>query len=123
MFELAERTRLDLADALARYPEFFAHFLQRMRDAIIESKAHAEDFFFARREFLYTPVELNAEVACEKFCQRRRRLPILDETTERAVSAFAERFVERERTGSIVGVLQFFQLLGGDAELASEFPV
>src|SRR2546423_6242872 len=48
--ELAQRLRLDLADALARDVELLADFLERVVGVHLDAEAHAQHLRLARRE-------------------------------------------------------------------------
>src|SRR5262250_1680432 len=51
MSELAQRFRLDLADALARHREVLAHLFQRVLAAVRpQPESHLDHLFLARRE-------------------------------------------------------------------------
>src|SRR5690606_26328229 len=50
MLQLAERLRLDLADALARDAELLTDFLERMVGVHADAKAHAQNAFLAGRQ-------------------------------------------------------------------------
>ena len=52
MTQLAQRFRFDLADALARDRERLADFFERVLAAVVQTKAHLDDFFLARRQRL-----------------------------------------------------------------------
>src|SRR5678815_5936654 len=47
VLELADRLRLDLADALARHVELLADFLQRVVGRHLDAEAHAQDLGLA----------------------------------------------------------------------------
>ncbi len=83
MLRLAQRFRLDLADALARYRELLAHFLQRMIGVHADAEAHAQHAFLARRE--------RGEHARRGLAQvRLDRVLVLDEIAEMAVVLVAD---------------------------------
>src|ERR1700735_1580676 len=50
--QLAQRFRFDLPDTLASNGKRLADFLERVFAAIVETEAHFDDFFFARRQGL-----------------------------------------------------------------------
>ena len=50
MAQLAQRLRLDLADALARDVELLADFLQRVVGVHLDAEAHAQHLRLARRQ-------------------------------------------------------------------------
>src|SRR5207249_6967511 len=50
MAELAQRFGLDLANALARHGKALAHLFERMLAAVVQTKAHLDNFFLARRQ-------------------------------------------------------------------------
>jgi len=60
MAQLAERLRLDLADALARDVERGAHFLQRPRTAVAYAEPQPDDPLLALRELRVEPLERGA---------------------------------------------------------------
>src|SRR5579883_1260622 len=59
--ELLQRLRLDLADALARHAEMPPHLFQRLLAAILQPKAHHQDFALARGEVVQRVVDLLAQ--------------------------------------------------------------
>jgi hypothetical protein len=50
--QLAQRLRLDLADALAGDLEVLAHLFERVVALLADAEAHAEDLLLARRQRL-----------------------------------------------------------------------
>src|SRR5215204_337806 len=50
--QLAQRLRLDLADALASYFEVLSDFFERVVALLADAEAHAQNLFLARRERL-----------------------------------------------------------------------
>src|SRR6185436_20976822 len=50
VLQLAQRLRLDLADALARHRELLADLLQRVIGVHADAEAHAQHALLARRE-------------------------------------------------------------------------
>ena len=52
MSQLAQRFRLDLANALAGDSERLPHFFQRVLGTVFQTKSHLNDALFARRQRL-----------------------------------------------------------------------
>src|SRR6202161_1057851 len=94
MAQLAQRFRLDLADAFARYRERLADFFERVLAAIIETKTHLDDFFFARRQRLQHRGRLLFQIEVDDRIGRRNDGLVFDEVAEMRIFLFADRSFE-----------------------------
>src|SRR5581483_2450358 len=103
MTELAQRLRLDLADALARDREVLTDLLERMLAAVRQSEAQPQDLLLARRERVQHLVGLLTEAEADDRVDRRHHLLVLDEIAEVAVFLLADRRLQRDR---LLGDLQ-----------------
>src|SRR5688572_19014732 len=83
--QLAQRLRLDLADALARDREALADLLEREVGALADAEAHPQDLLLARRERREHLARLLLEADRHRGVGRRHALSILDEIAERAL--------------------------------------
>ncbi len=90
MLQLAQRFRLDLADALACYRELLAHFLQRVIGVHADAEAHAQHAFLARRERGEHARRRLAEVRLDRRVDGQDRVLVLDEIAEMAVFLVAD---------------------------------
>src|SRR5262245_34048645 len=96
MAQLAERLRLDLADALAGDGEVLPHLLERVLAAVGQPEAEAEDLFLARRQGVQDLVGLLAQRETDHALDGRAHLLVLDEVAEVAVLLLADRRLERD---------------------------
>src|SRR4051812_30275336 len=97
MAQLAERLRLDLANALARHVERAAHFLERVLGAVADAEAHLEHLLLARRERAQHLAGLLLQVRDDHVIDRRDDAAILDEIAEMRIFLFSDRSLERDR--------------------------
>src|SRR5215831_18662352 len=91
VLELAQRFRLDLADALARHRELLAHFLERVVGVHADAEAHAEHALLARRERRQHPRRRLAQIGLDSRVQRQHRVLVLDEIAEMGILLVADR--------------------------------
>src|SRR3954447_8367691 len=82
MLQLAQRLRLDLADALARHRELLADLFERMVGVHADAEAHAEHALLAWRERSQHPRRGLAEIALDRRVDRQDRVLVLDEVAE-----------------------------------------
>ena len=94
MAQLAQRLGFDLADALARDVELFAHFLERVRLAVDQAEAHAEHLLLAGRERFEHLFELFAQEGIAGLFGGLRGVVVLNEVAEVAVILLADRRLE-----------------------------
>src|SRR3954470_23534285 len=71
MAQLAERLRLDLADAFARHVERAADFFERVLRAVADAEAHLEDLLLARGERAQDLVRLLFQIRDDHVIDRR----------------------------------------------------
>src|SRR5262245_58831649 len=96
MAQLAERLRLDLADALAGDGEVLSHLLEGVLAAVGQPEAEAEDLFLPRRQRVQHLVGLLAQGEADHALDGRAHLLVLDEVAEVAVLLLADRRLERD---------------------------
>src|SRR5204863_3926590 len=82
MAELAQRLRLDLADALASDGELLADLLERVLGTVADAEAHLQHLLLAGRERLEDARGLLATVEVDDGLERRHGRAILDEVAE-----------------------------------------
>src|SRR5512147_3338193 len=80
--QLAQRLRLDLADALAGDAVQAADFLERVLGAVGEPEALGEDFLLARRQRLHDAAHFVAARGRNDALERRGRRLVLDEVPQ-----------------------------------------
>src|SRR5207247_2573468 len=97
MTELAQRLRLDLADALARDPEARPDLLERVVSALPDAKAQPQHLLLARRERGQHLPRLILEVHGHHRVGGRERGHVLDEVADDGVLLLADRRLERDR--------------------------
>src|SRR5579883_669922 len=118
MLQLAQRLRLDLADALARHRELLADLLQRVVGVHADAEAHAQHALLARGERGEHPRRGLAQVLLDRGVDRQNRVLVLDEIAEVRILLVADRGLERDR---LVGDLEdLAHLLERHAELLGE---
>src|SRR6478735_556171 len=79
VLELAQRLRLDLADAFARHAELLADFLQRMVGVHADAEAHAQHALLARRQAGEDAGDRLLEIRLDRRIDRDHRILVLDE--------------------------------------------
>src|SRR3954454_9853381 len=82
MAQLAERLRLDLADALARHVERAADFFERVLGAVADAEAHLEHLLLARGERAEDLVRLLFQICDDHVIDRGNHAAIFDEIAE-----------------------------------------
>src|SRR6185437_4590623 len=94
--ELAERLRLDLADALAGHLEVLADLLEGVIALLADAEAHAQDLLLARRQGLEHLPRLLGEVHVDHRLGRREHALVLDEVAEMRVLLLPDRGLEAD---------------------------
>src|SRR6478609_8498124 len=113
--ELAERLRLDLANALAGHVELLAHFLERPRPAVLQPEPELEHAPLATGQRVEHRLDLFLEELVRRRLGGRQRAAVLDEVAEVRVLLLADRGLERDR---LLGDLDdLADLLGRDDDL------
>src|SRR5262252_9034429 len=97
MAELAERFRLDLADALTGDLEVLADFFERVVALLADAEPHAKHLLFARREGGEDLSRLVGEVHADHALRRRDDRLVLDEVAQVRILFLADRGLERDR--------------------------
>src|SRR5262249_23022233 len=97
MAQLAESFGFDLANTLARNREVLADFLESMLAAILETKAHLNNLFLARRQGLQDLRCLLAEIQVDDCLGGRNAGAIDDEIPEVRFVLLSDRRFERNR--------------------------
>src|SRR4051794_22042475 len=82
MLELAQRLRLDLADALARDGKLLADLFQRVIGVHADAEAHAEHPLLARGQGGQHPRRRLAQVRLDRRVDRQDGVLVLDEIAE-----------------------------------------
>ena len=82
MLQLAERFRLDLADALARHRELLADLFKRVVGVHANAETHAKDALLARGERGQNPRRRLPEVRLDRRVDGKDRVLVLDEIAE-----------------------------------------
>src|SRR5947199_10662885 len=82
MLELAQRLRLDLADALAGHRELLADLFQGVVGVHADAEAHAQHALLARRQRSQHPRRGLAEVRLDRRVDRQNGVLVLDEVAE-----------------------------------------
>src|SRR5216683_2720434 len=95
--QFAQRFRFDLPDAFARDRERLADFFERVLAAVVQAKAHLDDFFLARRQRLQHRRRLFLQIQIDDRIGRRNHGLVFDEVAEMRVFFFADRRFERNR--------------------------
>src|SRR5512142_3227884 len=95
MAKLAERLRLDLADALARHLEVLPDLLQRVVGLLPDAEAHPEDLLLARRERGEDLPRLLGQVHVDDRVRGGDDRLVLDEVAQVAVLLLADGRLER----------------------------
>src|SRR4029079_6237363 len=94
--QLAERLRLDLADALPRDLEVLADLFERVVRLLADAEAHAEDLLLARRQGLQDLTRLLGEVHVDDRLGRADDALVLDEVAQVRVFLLTDRGLERD---------------------------
>src|SRR3954454_12142899 len=115
MPQLAERLRLDLADALAGDVELLADLLERARASVLEAEPQLEHPSLATRQRIENGLDLLLQQLVGRRLGRRERPAILDEVAEVGVLLLADRRLERDRL--LRDLDDLADLLGGDHDL------
>src|ERR1700733_8155541 len=97
VLELAQRFRLDLADALAGHGKLLADFLQRVVGVHAYSKAHTQNALLARRQRSQHARRRLPQVGLDRRIDRENCVLVLDEIAEVAVLLVANRRLEADR--------------------------
>src|SRR4249920_3493141 len=82
MPQLAQRLRLDLADALARDLEVLADLFERVVALLADAEAHAQDLLLARRQRLEHAAGALLEVRVDHRLDGRDHALVLDEVAQ-----------------------------------------
>src|SRR5262245_20500310 len=112
MAQLAQRVRLDLADALAGEAELLADLLERPRPAVLEAEPQPEHPLLAALEAVEDLRDLLLEELIGDDLVWPDRVRILDQLTELRVAFLADRRLERD--GSPTVATNLLDPLGGD---------
>ncbi len=96
MLQLAQRLRLDLADALAGDAELLADLFQRVVGVHADAEAHAQHALLAGREAGKHPRRRLAQVRLDGGVDRQHRVLVLDEIAEIAILLVADRRLEAD---------------------------
>src|SRR5437867_13379275 len=94
MTELAQRLRLDLADALARDRKARPDLLERVVRALPDAEAQPQHLLLARREASEHLSRLILEAQAHHGLRGRGRRPVLDEVGEDRILVLADRRLE-----------------------------
>src|SRR5262245_19057370 len=97
MAQLAQRLRLDLANALPRHGESEPDLLQRQVGALAGPEAQPQDLLLAGRERAEYLARLPADIARQHGIHERDGALVLEEVAEVAVLLLAHRRVEGDR--------------------------
>ena len=97
MLQLAERLRLDLANAFARDRKLLADFFQCVVGIHADAKAHTQHALLARRERGENPRGGFAQIRLDRRIDGQDRVLVLDEIAEMAVFLIANGRLERDR--------------------------
>ena len=118
MPQLAQRFRLDLANAFAGDAEALAHLFERALMAVDEAESELEHATFTRRERVEDVLDLGAQHGQRRCVGRRRRLLVLDKVTEVRILFLADRRFQRDRVlrdlGDLANLLRRDPHLLGD---------
>src|SRR5215831_523352 len=91
VLELAQRFRLDLADALARHRELLADLLQGVVGVHADAEAHAQHTLLARRQRGQDARRRLAQIGLDRGIERQHRILVLDEIAEMRILLIANR--------------------------------
>ena len=97
MAQLAQRLRLDLADALAGHFELFADFFERAAAAIVQPEAQAQHLSLALGQAAERVLDLLLEQLMAGGLGWGERALILDEVAQVAVVFLADRRLQADR--------------------------
>src|SRR5262245_15584633 len=95
--KLAQRLRLNLADALAREGEALAHLFERVIARLVDTKSHAEDLLLPRRKRLEELARLVVEAHLGVGLVRRKRGVVGDELAHVRLAVVTNRRLEADR--------------------------
>src|SRR5690242_13453597 len=96
VLQLAQRLRLDLADALARHRELLADLLERVIGVHADAEAHPQDPLLARGQRGEDARRRLAQIRLDRRVERQDRVLVLDEVAEMAVLLVADRRLEAD---------------------------
>src|SRR4051812_10970239 len=116
--QLAERFRLDLADALARDAELATYLFERPLAAVVQAEAKLEHAALAAGEAVEHFFDLLFEQLEGGHLGRRGRALVLDEVAEVAILFLANRRLQRDRL--LRDLLNLAHLVGRDLHLAAD---
>src|SRR5262249_40875009 len=118
VLQLAQRLRLDLADALARHAELLADLLEGVVGVHADAEAHAQHALFTRRERSQNAGRRLAKVRLDRRVDRQDGVLILDEVAKMRILLVADRRLEGDRLlGDLQDLAHLFQ---GHGELLSQ---
>src|SRR4051794_6764147 len=113
--QLAQRLRLDLADALTGDVELLADLLERACAPVLEAEPQLEDTTLAAGQRVEDGFDLLLQQLVRRRLGRGERPAILDEVAEVGVLLLADRRLERDRL--LRDLDDLADLLGGDHDL------
>src|SRR5215213_2114344 len=97
VLQLAQRLRLDLADALAGHRELLPDLFERVIGIHADAEAHAQHALLARGQRSQDAGRRLAQIGLNRGVQRQDRVLVLDEIAEVAVLLVADRGFEADR--------------------------
>src|SRR5665213_3972957 len=95
--QLAQRLRLDLANALARDVELLADLFQRVVGVHLDAEAHPQHLRLARRQRVEDVLADIAQARVDRGVGRRHRRLVLDEVAQMRIVVVADRRFHRDR--------------------------
>ena len=119
MAQLGKGFAFDLTNALARNAELSADFLKRMRMAVLEPEAQADDLALSFRKSVEHLAQLLLKHGEACSVGRHDGGIVLDEVAELAVFLFADRGFQRN--GLLADFLDFTHTLCGEPHLLADF--
>src|SRR5262245_31060573 len=110
MTELAQHTRLDLADALAGDTKLAPDFLQRTVATSVQAVAQLNDLALTLGQLIEHDLDLLAQDALSGTFERRRAAPVFDKVGQHRVALGTNRRLKRyglsgsvENTSDLIG--------------------
>src|SRR6476646_5190480 len=94
VLELAQRLRLDLADALAGHRELLPDLFERVIGVHADAEAHSQHPLLARRQRRQHPGCRLAQIGLDGGVERQDGILVLDEITEMGILLVADRGFE-----------------------------